>query len=313
MRRFQKGFTLVELAVTLIIIGVMVSIAVGAYRGVRSTTVHVQWQVLMSEAYTALVRFAADYGYLPPNQTEFDKIFSKRVDDFNYGGKIEYNVIDNDVSMTAFKEGGQICSLTNNDVSENPAGSGKRVVVTLSEEPLNRKGRLADKEIQLAELKSALKCSATGMPLSVVNQYLPVYKTDKSYSVNIKISGGILPEHGRYEFCVEIKPEDNQKLKCRHSASYIVKPDLFNNIFIDTPMEGVKISPNCTNDQNWSPNGDPKLVINKISIGSIEQLSPGTLPIKIFVRDSAGNEASKELVLPIESPPLTLTTDCGNL
>lgn len=87
MRKFQKGFTLIELAVALVIIGILVSMAIGAYRGVKSTTVHVQWQVLMNEANDALVRFAADHGYLPLNQAEFDTMFNKRVDDFNYGGK----------------------------------------------------------------------------------------------------------------------------------------------------------------------------------------------------------------------------------
>lgn len=281
----QKGFTIVELAVTLVVIGVIVLMAMGAYKGIRGSMVHIQWQALMNDAYSTLMKYAYDEGYLPKNQADFDNVFIKKVDDYSYGGTVGYVNVDPAVTNDSLSIIKKLCGLTNNDISNS-----NHVVFTLRELSRgNRAGKLADKDVTLADVQAALKC-LPATTLSISDPKLPISYPDKDYRTSVYAYGGIPFAGNTYEWCVEVPPLKD--LKC--AASKATKPvDLvlfFNELqtSVGTP---VPFSTNCLGVSGWARTSQFNLVFFRDD--KRRYLGADSIPFKVYARDAGGTYYSR--------------------
>jgi len=69
LKTMQKyGFTLVELMVVVVIVGVLATIAIGMYREIAEKAKYSQARILLKRIYQALEEFYADYGCYPKDK-----------------------------------------------------------------------------------------------------------------------------------------------------------------------------------------------------------------------------------------------------
>lgn len=276
----QKGFTIIELAVTLVVIGVIVLIALGAYKGVRGTKVHVQWQTMMDDAYNTLIENAYQVGHFPLEQSAFDEIFRKSVDDYSFGGTLVYDNVDPAISDHRITNFRTICGLTNKNIhNEN------HIVFTFKEKSRgSRPGKLADRNFTLADIQASLKC-LPATTLSISDPKLPISYPDKDYRTSVYAYGGIPFAGNTYEWCVEVPPLKD--LKC--AASKATKPvDLvlfFNELqtSVGTP---VPFSTNCLGVSGWARTSQFNLVFFRDD--KRRYLGADSIPFKVYARDAGG-------------------------
>lgn len=290
IKRKQNGFTIVELAVTLVVIGVIVLVALGAYKGVRGTMVHVQWQAAIDDAYAALIEFAYKEGYFPANQAEFDDIFNKKVDEYSYGGKVGYDNVAPAIADSTPSSYNKLCVLTNEDIS-----NANQVVFSLKENSRgNRKGKLEDRNVTLAEIQADLRCKASEH-LSLSDSVLPTSYPDKDFLTSVLAYGGNPFSDGTYTWCVEVPPIKDMKCATSNTTKPVDMINFFNDLQTFPSAKPFVFSTNCLGITGWTRSAYLSLVFKR----SDKRRSWGSdsIPLTVYVKDASGTIASRAYIL----------------
>lgn len=308
--KLKKGLTMVELAVVLVIIGVIVGISIAAYKGVKNTTVHIEWQTLMDEAYSALIRYGSERGYLP-KEADWKDVFSKTVNDFTYGGSVVYKVKFNGITDTDYVPGGKICSLKASDFQ-----GADHTVFSLSENSARGSYKLASKNISLEELKTALKCPGKETPLQITTSYIPEQSGGSSYyGVIYAIGGQPYRENGeqKYDWCIEVTATGNE-ISCVNGQRYNLQnmPTLLTNASPNVKEYRLfTVSDQCKPGFNnaWIKKSVAEILFKQDN--ELQTFASFNLPITVNVKDKTGTIAKKTLNLTHVQTGTAINGDCN--